>query len=271
MTYKKTYIPNLFLSKYIDRFYTFNQSSDIELGLPPILPGTGLELLFYIHTPLSIATTRLSKGHIVCPRCIAYFDKTNNVSFISVRFKSGAFRHFTSVPFSELNDRYISVQDLWGSRGELLLDILENTNAVSDKIQEIEKFLMQSFINHYQSKNQKWDTVIDQLYYNYTIQTIEELAKKTNLSIRQFERNFKNQFGITPKAFQKITRLQDTVKKIILSNDTAYLDTVLDNGYFDQSHFIKDFKSYAHKTPTAYFTKENFNNHYFYTSVHTKT
>ncbi|WP_234859535.1 helix-turn-helix domain-containing protein [Aquimarina aquimarini] len=267
MKAKRTYKTTSFLSKYIDRFYVVEQSIDNNSGLPPILPGTGLELLFHINIAVSINSQPLEKGHIVCPRTISYFDHINNAAFIAVRFKSGAFRHFTSIPFSELNDTFISVQDIWGDKGRELLCKLEHILAIPSKIKEIEKFLLHAFNTYHQTKNGKWDTVIHDLYYHFNERTIKEVSDKTKIGLRQFERSFKDQFGITPKAFQKITRFQDTTKKILLNKNTSYLHEALENGYYDQSHFIKEFKYFANKTPAKYFSENELDNHFYYKSI----
>ncbi|WP_396601659.1 MULTISPECIES: helix-turn-helix domain-containing protein [Flavobacteriaceae] len=270
MLKNKSYKPSSFLSKYIDRFYTFEKSNSEYFELPSILPGTGLELVFYLENPLSVNEKTLPKSHTICPRSILNFDKEKNVSFLSVRFKSGAFRHFTSVPFSELNNNYFSVEDLWKEKGRDLMKRLEHISGIQNKIEEIESFLINNFNAYHKIENDKWDLIVDELYYGFDSNTIEILSKKANLSLRQFERGFKSQFGITAKEFQKITRFQDVVKKILLNRKTDYLSTILDNGYFDQSHFIKEFKSLTKKTPLEYFIKENFESHFYHKSVNKK-
>ncbi len=267
MSRNKTFEPNSFLSKYIDRFYTFEKSSNDYFELPPVLPGTGLELVFHLGKSLSINNGKLPKSHTVCPRKIFHFDKEKEVSFLSVRFKSGAFRHFTAIKSSELNDNYFSVEDLWHQKGSELTRKLEDLSGIQAKIQEIESFLVNAYNQHHNEKDDKWDLTIDELYYNFDSNTIRQLSQKANLSLRQFERGFKSQFGITAKEFQKFTRFQDVIKSMLLNRDSDYLDTILDNGYFDQSHFIKEFKSLTKKTPLEYFTEDNFNSHFYHKSI----
>lgn len=262
-----SYNSNSFLSKYIDRFYTFEYSNNTNVELAPILPGTGLELLFHLDKPLSVNNKTLPKAHIVCPRTIAYYDKQSKVNFLSVRFKSGAFRHFTSIPFSKLNNTFLSLQDLWEDQAEDFLNTFNTCYKIPDKIKVIEHFLTQFFNEYHKKNNDKWDVVIDELYYNFDTNTIEKLSQKTGLSLRQFERNFKAQFGITAKEFQKITRFQDVTKNILLNKKLDYLDIVLDNGYFDQSHFIKEFKFLTKKTPLEFFTKAVLDNHFYHKSI----
>ncbi|WP_203256596.1 helix-turn-helix domain-containing protein [Hyunsoonleella ulvae] len=265
----ESYKPTSFLSKYIDRFYFFEKKSPNYFELPEVMPGTGLELVFYLDTPLSVNNKRLPKAHSVCPRKMFMFDKEKNVSFISVRFKSGAFRHFCSLPFSELNDSYYSVQTLWKQKGDQLLNKLETCVNPQSKIKEIELFLIDVFNTYHKKENDKWDAIIDELYYNFNSNTIETISKKANLSLRQFERGFKKQFGITAKEFQKITRFQNVIKQLLLDKNPDYLNTVLENGYFDQSHFIREFKSLTQQTPSEYFTTKNFKSHFYHKSIKT--
>lgn len=260
----KSYKPSSFLSKYIDRVYVFEKSDNDYFELPAVLPGTGLELVFYLDKPLSVNKKELPKVHTVCPRKIFRFDKNKKVSFISVRFKSGAFRHFSSIPFSELNDNYYSAQTLWAKKGENLLSKLENIVEIEIQIKEIELFLRAIFNDYYCKKNEKWDSIIDELYYNFKSNSINQISQKANLSLRQFERAFKTQFGITAKRFQEV------IKSILLNKNSDYLDIILDNGYFDQSHFIKEFKSLTRKTPLEYFTDKNFNSHFYHDSINKK-
>ncbi len=259
-----------FLSKYIDRFYVFEKNEKDYFELPVVLPGTGLELLFYLDKPMSLHGALLPNAHTFCPRKIFSFDENKKVSFISVRFKSGAFRHFTSIPFSELNNTYFSAYELWKEKGQELLKKLENTPETKLKIKEIELFLTHIFNEYHNPKNDKWDAIIDELYYNFNTNTIVQLSQKACLSLRQFERGFKSQFGMTAKEFQKITRFQNVIKQILLNKNPDYLHTILDNGYFDQSHFIKDFRSLTKKTPKEYFTEENFDDHFYHQSIHKK-
>ena len=270
MTRNKSYKPTSFLSKYIDRFYIFEKSSSEYFRLPEILPGTGLELVFHLGQPLSVNNKKLPKAHIVCPRKLACFNKEKKASFISIRFKSGAFRHFTSIPFSELNDNYFSIQDLWKEKGDVIINQLKNIQEIETKIQKIELFLIEIFNEYHNSKNDKWDLIIDELYYNFNSNTIEKLSQKTNISLRQFERHFKSQFGITAKKFQKITRFQNVIKNTLLNRKPSYLNVILDSGYFDQSHFIKEFKFLTKRTPLEYFTETNFDSHFYHKSLYEK-
>ena len=259
--------PKRFLSKYIDRFYIFKKSSSIEFNLPTVLPGTGLELLFHLNSSLSLKNNKLKESHIICPRKVFEFDKTNNVNFISVRFKSGAFRHFTAIPYSELNDSCLSITEIWGNKGHELLNRINASQNLKQKIALIENFLFLQLMENRKEKNEKWDSIIAVLYKEFRTINLIELSKNSHLSYRQFERNFREQFGITAKRFQLLVRFQDTVKKSLLNDKVSYLNNALDNGYFDQSHFINEFQTLVGLKPMNYLLKENFEESFYFHSI----
>ncbi|NVK09007.1 MAG: helix-turn-helix transcriptional regulator [Tenacibaculum sp.] len=256
----KHYKPSKYLSPYIDRYFVCSQTK----SLPLILPGTGLEVLFHIDTPLSINNKKLDVAHIICPREKLIFDSTNNVNYISVRFHSGGFRHFTSIPHTQIVNQYLSVEEIWNNEGRELLEILYSLPSIEEKIKLIDFFLCNQLKKHHFSTIVNWDLIIKTLYKNFNSISLHELAYHSNLSYRQFERLFKQKFGVSPKKFQRITKLQKTVKQVLLSSNKHYLSTALDNGYYDQSHFIKEFQSFTNLKPSQYFVTKNFENHFYY-------
>lgn len=254
------------MTKYVDRIYVLKHSG--EFKLPAILPGTGLELLFHTHEPFLMNNHKCDNAHIICPRnSILHIDESSDVSFISVRFKSGAFRHFSSIPYLELNNQFASVEDIWGTKGKEFLEKLNECHTIENKIKSIESFLLECLYGYHDKQNDKWDTIMYSLYKQYNSISLKELAAFTNLGYRQFERNFKSQFGITSKKIQRIIRFEATVKKILLNKDPEYLPTALDHGYYDQSHFINEFQFFAGEKPTDYFITKNYDHHFYDTSI----
>ncbi|REH50536.1 helix-turn-helix protein [Tenacibaculum gallaicum] len=257
---KKHYKPSRYLSPYIDRYFVCCQTK----SLPLILPGTGLELLFHIGNPLSIANKKLDSAHIICPREKLIFDSSNTINYISVRFHSGGFRHFTSIPHTHIVNQYLSVEEIWGKEGEELSEVLFSLPSIEERIKAIDFFLCNQLKKQQSTDIIDWDLVIKTLYKNFNSIPLHKLASHCNLSYRQFERVFKQKFGVSPKKFQRITRLQKTAKEVLLTKNKHYLCTALDNGYYDQSHFIREFQSFTSLKPSEYFVSKNFENHFFY-------
>jgi AraC-like DNA-binding protein len=83
---------------------------------------------------------------------------------------------------------------------------------------------------------------------------IELLAKKLNISQGQFEKRFRKVVGASPKKFSSIVRLSNILNARPTANKLTEL--AIDSGYFDQAHFIKDFKSFTGLTPEQYFKEK---------------
>lgn len=82
---------------------------------------------------------------------------------------------------------------------------------------------------------------------------LEHLARNLGISHRQLDRRFQGAVGIAPKVFSCLVRFQASLqlpKKQVLHNLT---DLALAAGYYDQSHFIRDFREYAGMSPRQYF------------------
>jgi len=68
---------------------------------------------------------------------------------------------------------------------------------------------------------------------------------------------FKSNVGLTPKAFSKITRFQKTIREIEASKKISWSGIAFDTGYYDQAHFINDFKNFSGFTPRQYLLLKN--------------
>lgn len=84
---------------------------------------------------------------------------------------------------------------------------------------------------------------------------LTDTAKELNLTKRTFERRFFSETGLLPKQFAKIIQFQSSLTQLTVKEYSTLTDVVYQNGYADQSHFIRVFKSFTGKTP-GQFTRE---------------
>lgn len=81
---------------------------------------------------------------------------------------------------------------------------------------------------------------------------IEDIVKLCFTTQRTLERNFNTSLGMSPKAYAKNVRF-DSAKKMILADPFVSLtDLAQHSGYFDQAHFVKDFKEFCGCTPSDF-------------------
>jgi len=92
--------------------------------------------------------------------------------------------------------------------------------------------------------------------------SITAVTDKVGLSAKRFIERFKIDVGLTPKRYCRIRRFQRAVTLVHQGSEIDWAAVALDCGYFDQAHFIHDFKSFSGLTPTSYqAARTSFQNH----------
>lgn len=79
--------------------------------------------------------------------------------------------------------------------------------------------------------------------------TVRELAIETGYSERYLRMKFEQTLGFSPKLYNRIVRFQQVLDRVVRSA-APLSDVAASGGYFDQAHFMKDFKSFSQMTPS---------------------
>ena len=78
-----------------------------------------------------------------------------------------------------------------------------------------------------------------------------ELAAQLSTNVNSLEKNFRTQIGISPKQYASMSRIKAVIKNYRPETDLTQVS--YDAGFFDQSHFIKDFRSFTGENPLHFF------------------
>ncbi|OEJ99887.1 helix-turn-helix domain-containing protein [Roseivirga misakiensis] len=168
-------------------------------------------------------------------------------------FTPQGFSKLTGQPAYELTDNAISLDNLFDSSfiesiGDLLL---------TDDIQSVINHLN---IHFEKALNASEMTRKDKIL-NYAVQCISnqssdlplaDISDSCGVSIRYLQKIFQNQIGLSPKAFQKITRFQRVLQRLNENSRYSLTQVGYEAGYADQSHFIRDFKAFSGVVPSQY-------------------
>lgn len=84
--------------------------------------------------------------------------------------------------------------------------------------------------------------------------TVHKLSSQFNLSERQFERKFKEYSGFTPKKYLRLVRFGKACSQYGDADGKNLSEIALSCGYYDQSHFIKDFQAFSGYPPSKFFS-----------------
>ena len=263
--------PHTVLQPYIDRFWGWESQGHEAIALPTVLPGTGAEFFFHYGTPfrgnedVTSSSGEFGQAHLLCVRRTPLaLAPSSNVGFIAVRFRAGAVHRFISVPGAELLDSNWSATDLWGAAGTTLAERIRDAASFSERMTHLQSFLARQLLVR------RSDLVVEAavacLYQNAATTTVAQLAQHLGIGRRQLERRFLALTGQTPVEVRRTSRFQKTVRSLLLDPSVTAADAALAHGYFDQAHFIHDFKALATISPQQWLRAARSKTHFYNTS-----
>jgi len=156
-----------------------------------------------------------------------------------------------SIPATELSNQMPDCIALLGSKGKVLSEKVFAASSNLERVKILSVFIEDQLYKHEQ-KEQSMLAVINKIIHSDGTVPVEVLANNYFLSIRQFERKFKQFSGFSPKLFSRIIRFQSAISRYG-NRQLSLTDIAYDCGYYDQSHFIHDFKEFSGFDPRHYF------------------
>jgi len=190
------------------------------------------------------------------------FTSTGTTSMIGVRFYAYGAYPILQLPISQLTNQIVDLRDVLGKP---TISLSEKANALSplDTIRELENFLIKQLTDS-KPDTKRIQSATHLLFQQSGGTDIAELARYTNLSIRSLERGFQEAIGYSPKALARVIRFNRIKDAIIIDPSLNFTDLSHQAGFFDQAHFIHDFKQFSGKTPSAFAEAVTKREIYFY-------
>ena len=164
-----------------------------------------------------------------------------------------AFMQLFGIPANELTNHYADMKMLCGNDGEVLEEKMMLALDNNERIKLIADFL-ESRLRNIKTEYSKMHSFINAISMTQPVTSVKALAENNFLSLRQFERRFKEFSGFNPKLFLRIMRFNSVLNK--LSQNRSLAQIAYDCGYYDQSHFIHDFQKFSGYNPKDYFKPE---------------
>lgn len=254
----KIFEPNKDLKDFVMCYWTLDFPREDTPQINTIVPDGTMKLIFhygdlYWHHP--------EKGNrFLQPRCFLIGQLTRpyivepdgDTGTFVVRFYPNGFIPFATIPIKEMENKPISLNTLYEKDGEELGKSIINADSTVERIKIIEHFLLTRLTDSKTIDNLIKSTVDTILETRGQI-SVTELSQKNHIHRRQLVRKFSMMIGLSPKQLSKTIRLQATLKALLNQKKSRLTDLAYDNEYYDQSHFIKDFKEFTGLSPKEFY------------------
>lgn len=178
------------------------------------------------------------------------FITTEDFSIFGVYLYPFAIPQLFGIPTYETSNQTPDWQTLANADGRCLEEQMMLAETNQQRLQLLSNFLQQRLSKQF-VPNPGILTSIKQVLFDAETRNVNLLADTYSLSVRQFERRFKEYSGFSPKLYTRIARFQNVLK--LYGSQLPLTHIAHRCGYYDQSHFIRDFKAFSGHHPKTYF------------------
>jgi AraC-like DNA-binding protein len=254
----KTYGPTEELAPFVKCFWTLEAPATATPEKQRIVPDGCMEMIFHygdLYKQYMDATHAIAQ-----PRCFVFgqitsaldIEPTGRSGIFSVRFQPDGFTPFATLPLKEMENRAVPLAKLFGQQGLKLEAAVLAAQDNERRIQLATDFLQQQLATPDAIDRIARQSVEAMLRLKGQI-SVDALSEALHIHRRQLERRFASVIGLSPKQLAKIIRLQATLKMLEQKQFTSLTALAYENGYFDQAHFVKDFKEFTGMSPRQFY------------------
>jgi AraC-like DNA-binding protein len=252
------FMPPDILKPYVKHYYVFQSDTETGFG-DTVFPSGDMEMIFNLGD--GTWESAIGDKYIRTPKIELWGQVTKPLTIrskgkhmmLGVKFFTHSAAYFLNDEIGIFNDQVSDLSDILGNSVKTLyMQLLEATD-ITKRIELIDSFLIKKLIagEKRSFRIHKVGDILSSIKMNSSDGNLNHIAWKHGITPRYLHKLIYQHTGLSPVSFNKITRFQYSLK-LIAKNDQPFTSIAYESGYFDQSHFIRDFKSFTGITPSAY-------------------
>ncbi|GJM27703.1 MAG: AraC family transcriptional regulator [Cyclobacteriaceae bacterium] len=258
----KTFEPRQELSPLVKCYWTLVSPKEENPEKQTIVPDGCIEMIFH-YGDLFYQYSGTGE-RVIQPRCFVIgqltrpleIQPTGETGVFSVRFHPGGFMPYATIPIKEMENNAVPLETLFGPDGKEISEKILNAKTTKQRVDLVEVFLTKRLTDD-ETKDRIIKSTVETILTANGQLPIDQLSRQLNINLRQLERKFSLAIGLSPKQLSKTVRLQASLKMLLNNQFTSLTALAYEGNYYDQAHFIKDFKELTGFTPKEFY-KDNF-------------
>ncbi|WP_257657836.1 helix-turn-helix domain-containing protein [Parapedobacter lycopersici] len=238
------------LQPFIKLICTMDCDDDADTRHIRVLPDTCVELFVnYTSTPVAIIGDELHRRSIVTFRMSKPMDvqMRKGSGCLAICFFPGMAYRFMSLPMHLLTDTTTAAEEIWKGLAVELEDKL--AHAADNRARVM---IVQQYLSGLLAKSRQDPQVaccLQRVQLSDGRLTVGKLTGITGMSQRQLSRKFQQAVGLSPNAYLRVNRFIRSLQHLKRYPLHSLTEIAYESGYYDQAHFIRDYKDYAGYTP----------------------
>ncbi len=257
--------PHPLLKGYIERMWVFESSGRMAVDdLKLVVPNGNIKLTVAFRNGIVAAINGqlfVSKEHsisltgLVDVPVILDVDEDVPTGTLCAEFNpQGAYRFFR-IPLNDIKNQIHPLKDIIGTVAKQLEEQISNVESVDGKVALFQQFLLTQFLQ--QEADSIYEYSVAKIISSKGKITIKELEKKTGYSSRWLNMKFTEKLGISPKNLSTVIRFKQYYNAVANNDELSFMKNDLYDFYYDQSHFMKEFKRFTGLSYSGFENKAN--------------
>ena len=173
---------------------------------------------------------------------------------MGVQFKPGGAHPFFGPSAQEFADGHVSLEDIWGADAGRIHQRLVGAPNPDSKFDILARALIDAAPRAI-ARDPAVAFALDRFGRAPLTASVGATAKDADVSPKRFIRLFTDEVGMSPKLFLRIRRFDRLLARVSRARHVQWAEVAADHGYYDQSHFIRDFRDFTGMTPSVYLAR----------------
>lgn len=243
--------------KQLIKYFWVMQGDEQTVVNHKLLPVNSIDVIISLSSPITYITSdgskiMMRKNHLVGLRdAYLTIHQKGPIDVIGISFFSEGLYPFVKIPVSELKNKAVELEALTYDFTSRIEEKIKCAKSAHEKIQLIEEELLRH-LNMELAPERKVYELIQAFYRSLGCYNIGAFCDNQGISTRRLERYFEKYVGMSPRTFQRVSRFQYALNKMIYERTEDLTALSYASHYYDQNHFIKDFKAFTACTPTTF-------------------
>lgn len=251
MYFEKT-SPSPPLARFVECYWKITDNGT-EVRCQKIVPDGFPEVMIHLGDPyrINIANDWKRQSQFLLAGQIRKFfhlENTGRSSVFGIKFKPAAITLLFGIDMSSYTDQVVDLTAF--SNFEPWCSTVINSHDFQVNVATTESFLL-GHLSTIPINLHPVETALQYVFEKFGLCTVDELANRVGVGARQLELYFKKYVGLSPKFYARVVRFS-RIFQLVQDERPRWVDIAHLAGYFDQAHFIKNFKAFTGEEPARY-------------------
>lgn len=248
--------PDPKLARFIEHYwFVTSDEGPVDLRVDVFVDARA-DLIFnggapYVRSVIGGERREIASSNLDAQRLVPIrIEQRGLVRTTGVRFHLGGLAPFAIATLADFTDRTVAPEDVLGSEASALDDAIRATGDLDAQARALDAFFLGRLAHAPDLAG--FSRATDAAKETRGGASVEQMAEAAGVSSRHLERLFARHLGVTPKTLARVLRFQSALGALMREPDGTLADVAAQAGYFDQAHFIKDFRRMTGGVPRGY-------------------